>query len=134
MRNKTIIAIIILLLTLTACGENKNSPEYITKQYLLAFKAKDWEKAQSYVSEETKANFDMFKSLNNNAGITDVKDIKCKVNNDHAACTFCCFNDSMNSMFSNTVNLSKDKKGKWAVHIPKEMGAPEENQDSTQIE
>jgi hypothetical protein len=118
------LIILSFLLFSFSCGENKNTPEYVTKQYLLAFQSKDWDKAVSYIAKEDKANFDMFRSLNNNAGITEVKDIRCEKKDSSSNCTFCCFNDSINSMFSNTVHLRKNKEGTWEVRIPKESGAP----------
>jgi N-acetylneuraminic acid mutarotase len=116
--NQQVLGIIfILLISFLSCRENKNTPEYVVKQYLIALKNKEWEKAKEYTTKETTQNLDMMKSSGIDFGITEVKDVKCSVKNNEAVCTFCCSKDSA----FYCLDLKMENK-KWTVFMPKDGG------------
>jgi len=110
--------IFLLILGPIACGPNKNIPEYVAKQYLEALKNKDWEKAKSYTTKEGAANLDMMKSLGTDFGLTEVKDIECKIyNKNEAICNFCCSDSDFYC-----IDLRRGDDRKWFVFMPKDGG------------
>ncbi len=109
--------IFILLLSITTGCVNKSSPEYVARQYLIALKNKDWETAKKYSSKEAAQNLDLMKEFGTDFGLTDVKDIKCKVRSNQAECTFCCSDSDFYC-----VDLLKRDGEKWKVVMPKDGG------------
>ena len=99
---------------LAACGGG-NAAEKAATEYLNALKNKDFDKAKTLATKETAQNLDMMKSLGTDFGLTEVKDVKCKVEGDKATCTFCCTKDTS----FKELKLQKDGD-KWLAHQPKE--------------
>ena len=83
--------LICIFLALTSCGPDKKSPEYITEQYLLAVKAKNWELAKKYSEQSNIDAIDcIIRMGEERADILEIKDIDCEIKDDHASCFFCC--------------------------------------------
>lgn len=100
---------------LASCGA-KGGPESVATDYLNALKNKEWDKAKALGNEDTKAKIDGIKSFGGDAGITEIKDVKCEVNGNDAECSFCCMKDG-----ASKVKLVKDGD-KWIVNDKKETG------------
>jgi len=102
---------------LASCGAKGNGPEKVAIEYLNALKNKEWDKAKALGNEDTKAKIDVFKQFGGDAGITEVKDVKCEVKENDAECSFCCMKEGGSS------KLKLVKEGdKWIVNDKKEMG------------
>jgi hypothetical protein len=102
---------------LTACSGT--SPESVATTYLNALKDKDWEKAKSVGTDGTKEYVSQWLETEQlEAGITEVKDVKCTVSEDgkSAECTFCCSDGNKEK-----IAMIKDDKGNWLVDDSKEM-------------
>lgn len=99
-----------------SCGGKVGGPEKVATDYLNALKNKEWDKAKALGNEDTKAKVDGIKSFGGDAGITEVKDVKCDVKETEAVCTFCCMKEG-----ANQIKLVKDGE-KWIVNDKKEMG------------
>ena len=85
----SIISTIILTTVITSCGPNKKSPEYRLKQYQIALKNKNFEEAKKYCEKTAVYNLECSLRMGyTDFGITDVKDIKCKVEKETARCKF----------------------------------------------
>jgi len=98
------LAVCFFMLGITiSCGVDKNSPKYITEQYLLALKEKNWEKAKIYTDDTGVSNINCMKEMNQDMGLTDVKNIKCEIKNEKAVCSFCCMKNDTNP----SINLRK---------------------------
>lgn|SRR5688500_15460719 len=109
---------------LAACGGGASPAEKAATDYLNALKNKDFDKAKTLATKETAQNLDMMKSLGTDFGLTEVKDVKCKVEGDKATCTFCCTKDT------SFKELKLQKEGdKWLAHQPKET--PPATNDTT---
>ena len=104
---------------LAACGGCASPAEKAATDYLNALKNKDFDKAKTLATKETAQNLDMMKSLGTDFGLTEVKDVKCKVEGDKATCTFCCTKDTS----FKELKLQKDGD-KWLAHQPKETPPP----------
>lgn len=131
MRKKTLLILIFLALAATGCKEDKTSPEYIAKQYLLALKNKDWETAKKYGTKELSQYIDMSKQYNDNFGVTDARNINCQIKDREktlAVCTFCCSTDT------NFTRLKLQKTATGWLVIPHNKEAPPINlNDSSTI-
>jgi hypothetical protein len=125
MKKYLIILTIILTVTIFSCEQNKKSPEYVAREYLTALKNKDWEVAKKHSTPEQAQNLVFADSLDIDFGILEIKDIKCKVKEDKAECTYCCSTDSG---FGNYLKLRKEK-GEWKV-LPNKESPPPNEQDS----
>lgn len=101
---------------LASCGPKGNGPEKVATEYLNALKNKDWDKAKSLGNEDTKAKVDGIKGFGGDAGIKEVKDVKCEVKENDATCSFCCMTSGNGS-----VKLKKEGD-KWVVADKKEGG------------
>jgi hypothetical protein len=118
----TTFGILFFFSTLLVSCENKNSPEYVTKQYLLALKDKDWEKAKRYSTKEIWTMLDFMKKNGTEVGITEVKDINCtmdkKGHTDYsfAKCYFCCSSDTN----FRCLELTNKEDHTWKVFLVKE--------------
>jgi len=112
---------------LAACGGGASPAEKAATDYLNALKNKDFDKAKTLATKETAQNLDMMKSLGTDFGLTEVKDVKCKVEGDKATCTFCCTKDT------SFKELKLQKEGdKWLAHQPKET--PPATNDTTTVD
>lgn len=100
---------------LAACGGGQSPAEKAATDYLNALKNKDYDKAKTLATKETAQNLDMMKSLGTDFGLTEVKDVKCKIEGTIATCTFCCTKDTS----FKELKLQKDGE-KWLAHQPKE--------------
>lgn len=90
---------------------NKNSPEYRLRQYLTALKNKNFEEAKSYCEQSCVSNLQCAIDMGNtDFGITEIRDIRCKINEQTADCTFCCMKSESNPKFR--LMKSKDE---WLV-------------------
>ncbi len=126
---KKVVLGVLAVAFLASCS--KGGPETVATEYLNALKSKNWEKAESLATEDTKQKISMLKTFGE-SGITDVKDVKCEVVADEATCEFCCAKENETSKIS-----LKKVDGKWVVNDPKEVPtAPEmeEDLDSTMDE
>jgi len=99
---------------LASCGPKGNGPEKVASEYLNALKNKEWDKAKALGNEDTKAKVDGIKGFGGDAGITEVKDVKCTVTDNTATCTFCCMKEG-----DGKVNMVKEGD-KWIVNDKKE--------------
>jgi len=105
----------ILILFLIGCTD-KSSPEYITKQYLTAFKNKNFEEAKSYCSESGIEYINCIIRIGQTDNdITEINNIKCKEKDNAAKCTFCC-----TSQGESSVNLVKIDN-EWLITGKKEI-------------
>jgi hypothetical protein len=119
----TIASLICSQFFFLSCGNNKNTPEYVTKQYLIALKNKDYDKAKKYTDHTMGIAFDLVIQKGFDFGVDDVKDIKCSVNGNEAICLFCCSKDSN----FNCVDLFKKDGEPWKIVIPKENSCRDSN-------
>jgi hypothetical protein len=112
---------------LAACGPKTGNPaEKAATDYLNSLKSKDFDKAKTLSTQETAAYLDMMKQMGGDFGLTEVKDVKCKVEGDKATCTFCCTKDT------NFKDLKLKKEGdKWLVHQPKETPPVTDSTETT---
>jgi len=104
-------------LFLTGCGVDKDSPEYTARLYLTALKNKDWEEAKKYCSDGAMNNLDAAILAGIPIEITEVRNIRCKVKQGQAICTFCCLEGDPKPI----VRLSKGTEG-WVIAGGKEAG------------
>lgn len=112
---------------IVACSAGAG-PEGAAKGYLEALKAKDFEKAKEFATEDSKGMLDFMKQLSamggENEGETaeggNYSDLKCTVENDTAAvCTY--------KADEKEESIKLKKSGdKWLVHQPKENPMGEE--------
>ncbi len=117
---KKVLFGVLAIAFLASCGAKGNGPEKVATEYLNALKNKEWDKAKALGNEDTKAKVDGIKGFGGDAGITEVKDVKCEVKENEAECSFCCMKEGGSS------KLKLVKEGdKWIVNDKKEMGAPE---------
>lgn len=116
----------LLIITLFACGLDKNSPEYVTEQYLIAIKAKNWVVAKSY-SEQS--NIDAIDCLirigEERSDILEIKDIECEINDNTASCSFCCTTYGKNGEGQENLIKIKDE---WKIVGVKEQ-CPDQDPD-----
>jgi hypothetical protein len=108
---------VMLPLFLISCGENKDSPQYVARLYLTALKNKDWDEAKKYCSDGAMNNLDAAIRIGMPIEITDVRNIRCKVKDGQAVCTFCCVEGDPQPI----VRLSKGTEG-WVIAGGKEAG------------
>lgn len=114
---KKVLFGVLAIAFLASCGAKGNGPEKVATEYLNALKNKEWDKAKALGNEETKAKIDGIKGFGGDAGITEVKDVKCEVKENEAECSFCCMKEGGSS------KLKLVKEGdKWIVNDKKEMG------------
>lgn len=112
---------ILLILTGTFACQSSN-PEQITREYLTALKAKNWEKAKSYATDECKKNIDALERSNEDVRIVEINDIECKETDTIATCTFCCV-----QIHEKSIVKLKKINGKWKV-----LGVKETNSTFTE--
>ncbi len=111
---------------LTACGPKGSSAEKAATDYLNSLKSKDFDKAKTLATKETSAYLDFMVQMGADFGLTEVKDVKCKVEGDNATCTFCCTKDT------NFKDLKLKKEGdKWLAHQPKETPPTQDSTETT---
>ncbi|MCX7744803.1 MAG: hypothetical protein N2167_09610 [Flavobacteriales bacterium] len=114
---KKVLFGVLAIAFLASCGAKGNGPEKVATEYLNALKNKEWDKAKALGNEDTKAKIDGIKGFGGDAGITEVKDVKCEVKENEAECSFCCMKEGGSS------KLKLVKEGdKWIVNDKKEMG------------
>lgn len=114
---KKVLFGVLAIAFLASCGAKGNGPEKVATEYLNALKNKEWDKAKAMGNEDTKAKVDGIKGFGGDAGITEVKDVKCEVKENEAECSFCCMKEGGSS------KLKLVKEGdKWIVNDKKEMG------------
>lgn len=114
---KKVLFGVLAIAFMASCGAKGNRPEKVATDYLNALKNKEWDKAKEMGNEDTKAKIDGIKGFGGDAGITEVKDVKCEVKDNEAECSFCCMKEGGSS------KLKLVKEGdKWIVNDKKEMG------------
>lgn len=109
---------------LASCGSKGNGPEKVATEYLNALKDKNWDKAKELGNEDTKAKVDGIKGFGGDAGITEVKDVKCTVTDNNAECTFCCMKEG-----DGKLKLVKEGD-KWIVNDKKESSGMDMNTET----
>jgi len=93
-----------------------SGPEASVKGYLTALKDKKLDEAKKYGTETTQNMLETLNQLKMLPEVTEIKDIKCNVQDTTADCTFCCMKEGKNE-------LKLVKRGdKWLVHQKKEGG------------
>lgn len=106
-----------------------SGPEAAVKGYLTALKDKKVDEAKKYGTETTQNMLETLNQLKMLPEVTEIKDIKCNVQDSTATCTFCCMKEGKNEL-----NLVK-RGEKWLVNEKKEGGDmnqnPEQPADST---
>lgn len=111
--NRFIFYFLLFSLGVSACSSNKNTPEYVAQKYLEAVKEKNWEEMKKYVVKDCHDKIDMMKILGTQFGISEIKDIKCTVDNNHSTCTYCCSSSDINCL--DLVN----EDNKWKISLRK---------------
>ena len=119
---KKIINIILVAAIATAVTScKKTGPESTAKDFVMALDSKDYDKAKSLGTEDTKSMVDLIKSL---AGMTPATDkhakidkIDCKINGDKGVCTYCCTAEGQEDKVELVL-----KDGKWLVDMKKNPG------------
>ncbi len=117
----TILVIVIVLLTLTACGKK---PETTAKSFLNAIESKDFEKAKEYTTEEGKQLLTMVASMSESMG-TDKDEVSFKiidtvVKGDSAVVKY----EEINAGKTDSKKIQELQMvkidGDWKVHLSKE--------------
>jgi hypothetical protein len=94
------MGIFIVMASMLAGCMDKNSPEYRLKQYLTALKNKNFKEALSYCEQSGASNLQCALDMGTtDFGITEIRDIKCKINKTSADCTFCCMKNESDPKF-----------------------------------
>ncbi len=130
-----IFLVAIIATAVTSC--KKNGPEAVAKDFVMALDSKDYDKAKSLGTEDTKSMVDLIKSL---AGMTPASDkhakidkMDCKVDGDKGVCTYCCTAEGV----EDKVEVVR-KDGKWLVDMKKNPGgtdlAPKSDADTTKTD
>jgi regulatory protein YycI of two-component signal transduction system YycFG len=124
-KNTSIIFIILLLILTTSCSifQKKNTPEYVSKQFLTNFQKLNFDEASKYGTENTKMMIAFFKNIigmmpadkRDSLQIpkTNVDIKKCHIYGNTAKCVYIA-NDKLD-----TLDLLK-VDGKWLVDLKKE--------------
>jgi hypothetical protein len=121
--------LITLCLVASSCRffgiERKNTPEYVTKQFLTHFQKLEFDEASQYGTENTKMMLRLFKSLSNmvpdstksqnNFSNAEIK--KCTIEGNTAICSY-----TANGK-EETIDLIKED-GKWLINLKKEQKNP----------
>lgn len=74
------------------CGSSTNTPEYACKQYLLALKDHNYERAKEFA--DSPDYIDCMLRIHQDFAITDARDIVCEEEGNTAKCYFCCWKDN----------------------------------------
>lgn len=119
---KKIINFILVAIVATAVVSCKKSgPEAVAKDFVMALDSKDYDKAKSLGTDDTKAMVDLIKSLAGMAPASDkhakIDKMDCKVDGDKGTCTYCCTAEGA----EDKVELVQ-KDGKWLVDMKKNPG------------
>ncbi len=134
---KKIINLILVAIVATAVVScKKTGPEAVAKDFVMALDSKDYDKAKSLGTDDTKQMVDLIKSL---AGMTPPSDkhakidkMTCTVDGDKGVCSYCCTAEGV----EDKVDVVR-KDGKWYVDMKKNAGggdlAPKSG-DSTDTE
>ncbi len=124
-KNISIILICLFLIFMSSCSifQKKNTPEYVSKQFLTNFQKLDFDEASKYGTENTKMMIAFFKNIigmmpadkRDSLQIpkADVEIKKCIVYGNTAKCPYIA-NDKLD-----TLDLLK-VDGKWLVDLKKE--------------
>jgi ketosteroid isomerase-like protein len=114
-----ILLVATIAIAVTSC--KKSGPENVAKDFVMALDSKDYDKAKSFGTEDTKAMVDLIKNL---AGMTPATDkhakidkMDCKVDGDKGVCTYCCTAEGQDDK----VDVVR-KDGKWLVDMKKNPG------------
>lgn len=103
-----------------------SGPEAAVKGYLTALKDKKVDEAKKFGTETTQNMLETLNQLKMLPEVTEIKDIKCNVQDTTATCTFCCMKEGKNE-------LKLVKRGdKWLVDQKKEGGDMEMNTEQPQ--
>ena len=83
---------------------------------------RDWDEAMKYGDECTCQGLQMLKESGDTGfnSITEVKDVRCRVEKNTADCTFCCLGSELGNL-----RLEKSRDGKWKVTSNKDFCNPE---------
>lgn len=124
-KNTSVIFIFLLLILMSSCSifQKKNTPEYVTKQFLTNFQKLEFDEASKYGTENTKMMIAFFKNImgmmpadkRDSIQIpkANVEIKKCIVYGNTAKCAYIA-NDKLD-----TLDLLK-VDGKWLVDLKKE--------------
>ena len=116
----TILVIVIVLLTLTACGQK---PETTARSFLDAIESKDYEKAKDYTTEEGAELLTMMASMGESMGANEEMTftiLETTVEGDSAQVKFEMI-DKGKPETKDTNELQMVKvDGKWKVHLSKD--------------
>lgn len=93
-----------------------SGPEAAVKGYLTALKDKKVDDAKKFGTETTQNMLETLNQLKMLPEVTEIKDIKCNVQDTTATCTFCCMKEGKNEL-----KLVK-RSDKWLVDEKKEGG------------
>jgi len=126
---KQVFVFVIILIVTASCRffgiEKKNTPEYVTKQFLTHFQKLEFDEAAVYGTENTRMMLRLFKSLSNMVpeetknqnDFSDAVIKKCTVDGNTAICSY-----TANGK-EETIDLIK-QDGKWLVDLKKEQKNP----------
>lgn len=126
---KQTAAFLFILVIITSCRlfgvDKKNSPEYVTKQFLTHFQKLEFDEAMEYGTENTKMMLRLFKSLSNMVpdstrsqnDFSDAEVGKCTIEGNTAVCSYTANGKNQ------TIDLIK-QDGQWLVDLKKEQKNP----------
>ena len=135
MKQLMTLMILIAFATLISCdGVSTKTPEGAVKGFYNAISAMDFEKAESFVTKESKEVIGLLKGLKqmgDDEAMKDIEDkkaekVKCEIDGDKAECEVCCDEDGN---FSDEKFNVKKVAGKWLVSISKEDMNKEDDMD-----
>ncbi|MEY4926654.1 MAG: hypothetical protein RI894_1090 [Bacteroidota bacterium] len=114
-----IFLVAIIATAVTSC--KKNGPEAVAKDFVMALDSKDYDKAKSFGTEDTKSMVDLIKNFASMAPASDkhakIDKMDCKVDGDKGVCTYCCTAEGV----EDKVDVVR-KDGKWLVDMKKNQG------------
>ncbi len=133
---KKFINIFLVAIVATAVVScKKTGPEAVAKDFVMALDSKDYDKAKSLGTDDTKQMVDLIKSL---AGMTPPSDkhakidkMTCTVDGDKGVCSYCCTAEGADDK----VDVVR-KDGKWYVDMKKNPGgdlSPKGDKDTSDM-
>lgn len=126
---KQIVVFFSIIIIASSCRflgvEKKNTPEYVTKQFLIHFQKLEFDEASKYGTENTKMTLRLFKSLSSMVpdstksqnNFSDAEIQKCTIEGNTALCKY-----TANGK-EETIDLIR-QDGNWLVDLKKEQSNP----------